>query len=47
MSKTLILIVMVIYGWVAAEQAYARNWPGVLLWGAYAIANLGLALQAK
>ena len=45
MSRPLILLVMVIYGYVAVEQLARGNYPGFLLWAAYAVANVGLAMQ--
>jgi len=47
MSFHLILAVMVIYAYVAVDQAAKGHWPGVIVWGAYAVANLGLAMMAK
>lgn len=47
MSQPLILIVMLIYFWVAGEQAVKGNIPGVILWAAYGVANIGLAMQTK
>jgi len=47
MSRPLILLVMCIYGYVAVEQLLKRNYPGFVLWAAYAVANIGLALQTK
>jgi hypothetical protein len=47
MSKPLILLVMLVYGYVAAEQWLKGNSPGALMWAAYSVANLGLAMQAK
>lgn len=45
MSRPLILVVMVIYGYVAVEQLVRGNVPGFVLWASYATANIGLALQ--
>lgn len=47
MSQPLILIVMLIYCYVAAEQLLKGNVAGFLIWGAYALANIGLAMQTK
>ena len=47
MSYYLILTVMVIYAYVAVDQYAKGNWPGVVVWGAYAVANAGLAMTAK
>lgn len=47
MSYYLILAVMVIYTYVAVDQAVKGHWPGVIVWGAYAVANAGLAMTAK
>jgi hypothetical protein len=47
MSRPLILLVMVIYGYVAVEQLLKKNYPGFVLWAAYSVANIGLALQTK
>jgi hypothetical protein len=47
MSQPLILVVMLIYFYVAVEQLLKGNTAGFLLWGAYAVANIGLAMQTK
>jgi hypothetical protein len=47
MSQPLILVVMLIYFYVAAEQLLKGNVAGFLLWGAYAVANIGLAMQTR
>jgi hypothetical protein len=47
MSKPLVLLVMVIYGYVAGEQWAKGNWAGALMWAAYSLANLGLYYQTK
>lgn len=47
MSFYLILAVMVIYAYVAVDQFAKGNWPGVVVWGAYAVANAGLAMMSK
>lgn len=47
MSRPLILAVMFIYAYVAAEQAYRGNWPATIVWGSYAAANLGLWMLAR
>jgi hypothetical protein len=47
MSQPLILVVMCIYFYVAAEQLLKGNVAGFLIWSAYGIANIGLAMQTK
>lgn len=47
MSQTLVLVVMLIYFYVAAEQLLKGNVSGFILWGAYGLANIGLAMQVK
>jgi hypothetical protein len=46
MSKPLILVVMLIYAYVACEQAARGNWAGAVVWGAYAVANIGMWMLA-
>lgn len=47
MSFYLILTVMVIYSYVAVDQAIKGCWPGVVVWASYAAANAGLAMMTK
>lgn len=47
MSRPLILVVMLIYFYVAAEQGYHKNYAATIVWGAYGVANLGLWMLAK
>lgn len=47
MSKTLVLLVMCIYFYVAVEQWLKGNKGGALMWAAYSVANLGLYLQTR
>jgi hypothetical protein len=47
MSKPLILLVMVVYGYVAGEQYAKGNLAGALMWAAYSLANLGLYWQTR
>jgi len=42
MSKTLVIVVACIYGYVAFEQLCKGNKPGFIVWGSYALANMGL-----
>lgn len=46
MSGPLILIVMVIYAAVSADQASKGNWPMALTWLCYAGANIGLYMAS-
>jgi len=47
MSQTLIMVVMLIYFYIAVEQLLKGNVSGFVLWGAYAVANIGLAMQTR
>jgi hypothetical protein len=47
MSQPLILVVMLIYFYVACEQLLKGNVAGFILWFAYGVANIGLAMQTK
>lgn len=47
MSRPLIMLVMCIYAFVAGEQLMKGNYPGVVMWGAYSVANLGLYWMTK
>jgi hypothetical protein len=47
MSQPLILVVMLIYFYVATEQFAKGNMAGFILWFAYGVANIGLAMQTK
>lgn len=47
MSKTLVLVVMAIYAYVAGEQLMKDNYAGFVMWGAYSVANLGLYWMTK
>lgn len=44
MSKGLIVIVTIIYGYVSLSAAYERNWPMVIVFFGYAFANVGMLL---
>lgn len=46
MSATLIGICGVIYTYVACEQALQRQWWLALLYGGYAVANVGAVMIA-
>jgi hypothetical protein len=47
MSANLIILVAVIYFYVAIEQAMKGNLPMLITFGAYAISNIGLYLMAS
>jgi len=46
MSANLIIVVAIIYFYVAVEQALKGNIPMLVTFGAYAISNIGLYLMA-
>lgn len=45
MSSRLLLLVAMIYLWVALGYAGEGRWGLALAWAAYAIANLGFAIE--
>lgn len=47
MSGPLIIIVGLIYAYVAGEQYWQGNYAMSLVWGGYAFANLGLYAAMK
>ena len=47
MSSGLLVFIAAVYVYVAAEQALLHRWGMALAWTAYAIANLGLALDMR
>lgn len=47
MSGSLIIIVGIIYGYVAVEQYITGNIPMCIVWGGYAFANFGLWMALK
>jgi hypothetical protein len=47
MSKSLVLVVACIYGYVAIEQLLKGNKPGFIVWSSYAAANIGLYWGTK
>jgi hypothetical protein len=47
MSRPLILVTMCCYFWVALEQGSKGNLPGLILWGSYGVANIGLWMMTE
>jgi len=46
-SRSLVLVVMCIYGYVAIEQYLKGNRAAFIMWASYASANLGLYWMTK
>lgn len=47
MSGWLILVVTVIYAYIAIEQGFKGNWNLTIVYGGYAFSNIGLFILAK
>lgn len=47
MNTTLLLITSLIYAWVAVGFVRENRWSMAFVFAAYALANVGLALDAK
>jgi hypothetical protein len=47
MSKILLILVTVAYLGIGVDQGVKQNWPGLLVWAGYALANVGLWLQLR
>jgi hypothetical protein len=46
-EEKIVLIVFFLYTYVAGSYAFKGNWPWFIVWGSYAMANLGLILAAR
>jgi hypothetical protein len=46
-SRALILLVGLIYSAIAAESAWRGNWPMGVVYGGYALSNVGLWALAQ
>ena len=47
MSSWLIIVTGVIYGYIAAEQAFKGNLPMAVVYSGYAFSNFGLVFLVK
>jgi len=46
-EEKIILIVFFLYAYVSVSYVFKGNWPWFMVWGSYAMANLGLILATK
>ncbi len=46
MSKPLIILVGLVYAYIAAEQLWFSNYPMAVVYGGYSFSNVGLWLLA-
>jgi len=46
-SPTLIIITAVIYAFVAVDQILKNNWGFVIMYGGYAVSNIGILMLMK
>jgi hypothetical protein len=46
MSAWLIIVTGLIYAYIALEQGFKGNTPLLIMYGAYALANVGLYMMA-
>jgi hypothetical protein len=47
LSSWLIIVTGVIYGYIAAEQAFKGNMPMAVVYGGYSVSNFGLVFLVK
>jgi|Laugrespbdmm15sd_2_1035082.scaffolds.fasta_scaffold190116_2 hypothetical protein len=47
LEEKIVFIVFFLYAYVAASYAFKGNWPWFIVWGSYAMANLGLILATR
>jgi len=46
-EEKIVFLVFFLYAYVAASYAIKGNWPWSIVWGSYAMANLGLILASR
>jgi len=46
-SPTLIIVSAIIYAFVAIDQAFRNNWGFVIMYGGYAVSNIGILMLMK
>jgi hypothetical protein len=46
-EEKIVFVVFLLYAYVAGSYAFKGNWSWFIVWGSYAMANLGLILAAR